>query len=159
MKSLIITISLLTSTLIGQTQGNTKDFHLQGSWTVTKYIFADISAMTDKIAKEWLGKKATVEKVIHFPYYDIPSYKDIFDQTYCGYIDNRRLYPDTIVSTEKHFQQFKINYHSLGINKNNILLVRTACADTPFKEIIIKNDSELIIYWDGTFFVLTRDKP
>ena len=160
MKSLIIIVSLLTSPLIGQTtKEHTNDFHLKGSWTITKYISADISAMTDKIAKEWVGKKATVEKVIHFPYYDIPSYKDVFDQTYCGYIDNRYLYPDTIVSTEKYFQQFKINYQSLGLNKNTILLVRTACADTPFHEIIIKNDNELIIHWDGIFFVLTRDKP
>ena len=159
MKSLIIFILLLTTSVYGQTSKPTKDFNLQGSWTISNYSFADISAMTDKVAQEWKGKKATVKKVIHFPYYDIPSYKDTFKgDTYCGYIEKRYLHPDTIVSTEKYFEQFKINYTKLGITKKTTLLVRTNCSDTPFKEIIVKNDNEIIIFWDGTFFTMTRDK-
>ena len=159
MKSfIIIIVVLLTSPLIGQTTKNANDFNLKGSWTIIKYAFVDISAMTDKIAQEWVGKKATVIKVIHFPYYDIPTYKDVFKQSYCGYVDNRHLFPDTIVSTEKYFNQFKINYVKLGISAKTIRLVRTACSDTPFSEMIVKNDNEILIYWDGTFFTLTRDK-
>jgi hypothetical protein len=158
MKSLVIFILLLTSFAYGQNAKQTKDFNLKGSWTVTKYTFADITAMTDKIATEWKGKKATVAKVIHFPYYDIPTYKDIFQQSYCGYIEKRHLYPDTVVATEKYFEQFKINHTKLGLSTKTIRIVRTNCAETPFKEMIVKNDNEIIIFWDGTFFTLTRDK-
>ena len=159
MKLLIIFILFLTGSIFGQITKPAKDFNLKGSWTVYKYTFADISAMTDKTAQEWKGKKATVGKVIHFPYYDIPSYKDTFkDNTYCGYIDKRRFYPDTIVSTENYFAQFKIIYTKLDINKKTIKLVRTGCTETPFKEMIVKNDNEIIIFWDGTFFTLARDK-
>jgi hypothetical protein len=158
MKALTVLILLSINSVFGQTTKPTKDFNLKGSWTISSYTFADVTAMTDKIATEWKGKKATVAKVIHFPYYEIPSYKSVFEQSYCGYIEKRHLYPDTIVSTEKYFEQFKINYNELGLNKKTIRIVRTNCESTPFKEMVVKNDNEIIIFWDGTFFTLTRDK-
>jgi|GEM_PF-5432503 len=158
MKPLTIFIFFITTLLHGQTKSK-DDFKLKGVWTVTKYTFCDISAMDDKIAQEWIGKKATVLKVIHFPYYNIPSYKDIFkNDCYCGYIDSRHLCPDTVISTEKYFSSYKINYSELGIKGKTIRLVRMLCKETPFGEVIVKNDNEIIIYWDGVFFTLTRDK-
>ena len=164
MKSLIIFLHLFTCCLQGQTIKSTKNFSLLGSWTINKYVFSDISAMTEKVAQEWKGKKATFTKVIHFPYYDIPTYKNTFannsfkDNCNCGDIKNRYLHPDTSVSTEKYLVKFKMNSTKLGINKKTILLVRTNCSETPFEEIIVKNNNEIIIFWDGTFFNLTRDK-
>jgi hypothetical protein len=149
---------LLTGFAYAQTSKPTKSFYLEGSWTVSKYTFADVSAMTDKVAQEWMGKKATVKKVIHFPYYDIPSYKNIFTESYCEYNRKRHLHPDTIVSTEKYFKDLKINSAKLGITAKTIKLVRTGCKESPFKEMIVKNEDEIIIFWDGTFFTLTRDK-
>ena len=43
-------------------------FELKDEWIVSNYGFADISAMEEEMALEWMGKKAIIDKQLYFEY-------------------------------------------------------------------------------------------
>ncbi len=159
MKSLVIFILLLTTSLNGQTTKRTNDCILQDSWIISKYIFADKRSMTDKVAKEWKGGKVTVAKTIHFPFYDIPSHKNIFKTIVIAAILKNGICTRTQLYLPKNIlNNLKSNILSSVLVKA-IQLIRTNCTDTPSKELIVKNGNEIIMFWDGVFFTLQGTCP
>ena len=131
-------------------------FKLKDEWSITNYRFADISAMDEEMALEWIGKKAIINKQLYFEYQDIKSYKNIFKgDSFCAY---RKSWTKEKVSTDSFLRYYRISAGELGMNRNEILIIHTACSGSPFHDIIVKSNNEIIVSWDGVFFTLTRKK-
>ena len=121
---------------------------------MSNYGFADISAMEEEMALEWMGKKAIIDKQLYFEYQNIKSYKNIFeDDSFCTY---SKGWTKEKVLTDSYCSDYGITAGELGIDQNEILIIHTSCAGTPFQDIVVKSDDEIIVSWDGVFFFLTR---
>ena len=113
-----------------------------------------MSAMDEEMALEWMGKKAIIDKQLYFEYQNIKSYKKIFEgDSFCAY---RKGWTKEKVLTDSYFSDYGITAGELGIDQNEILIIHTPCAGTPFQDIVVKSDDEIIVSWDGVFFFLTR---
>jgi hypothetical protein len=126
---------------------------LKGSWIIYRFMPGTIYAMDEKTSKEWVGKKANFNKVLHFPYDEISGYKDVFKQNYCDYaiIESRWIDP------AEFEEEYNISMGLMGVRTNLLLILKTACGGTPFESIIVNDKNEIIILWDGVFFYLKRE--
>ena len=131
-------------------------YSFKDEWTVSDFEFANMSAMDEEMALEWMGKKAIIDKQLYFEYQNIKSYKKIFEgDIFCTY---SKGWTKEKVLTDSYFSDYGITAGELGIDQNEILIIHTPCAGTPFQDILIKSDDEIIVSWDGVFFILTREK-
>ena len=129
-------------------------YSFKDEWTVSDFEFANMSAMDEEMALEWMGKKAIIDKQLYFEYQNIKSYKKIFEgDSFCAY---RKGWTKEKVLTDSYFYDYGITAGELGIDQNEILIIHTSCAGTPFQDIVVKSDDEIIVSWDGVFFFLTR---
>ena len=129
-------------------------YTFEDEWTVSDFEFANMSAMDEEMALEWMGKKAIIDKQLYFEYQNIKSYKKIFEgDSFCAY---RKGWTKEKVLTDSYFSDYGITAGELGIDQNEILIIHTPCAGTPFQDIVVKSDDEIIVSWDGVFFFLTR---
>jgi len=129
-------------------------YSFKDEWTVSDFEFANMSAMDEEMALEWMGKKAIIDKQLYFEYQNIKSYKKIFEgDSFCAY---RKGWTKEKVLTDSYFSDYGITAGELGIDQNEILIIHTPCAGTPFQDIVVKSDDEIIVSWDGVFFFLTR---
>lgn len=129
-------------------------YTFEDEWTVSDFEFANMSAMDEEMALEWMGKKAIIDKQLYFEYQNIKSYKNIFeDDSFCTY---SKGWTKEKVLTDSYFSDYGITAGELGIDQNEILIIHTSCAGTPFQDIVVKSDDEIIVSWDGVFFFLTR---
>lgn len=135
----------------------TEKFKLEGVWVAEKYKFSNISAMDDTTARQWIEKKAIIKEQLYFEYYKIQTYNDIFkDKNYCNFRVGQKR---EMVSPDKYFSDnYKMTPAKLGITQKEILVIHTNCNGTPFDEIVILKDNEIMICWDGVFFFLTREQ-
>jgi hypothetical protein len=132
------------------------DYSFEDEWTVSDFEFANMSAMDEEMALEWMGKKAIINKQLYFEYKNIKSYKNIFEgDSFCTY---RKGWTKEKVFTDSFLSDYGITASELGIDQNEILIIHTSCSGTPFQDILIKSDDEIIVSWDGVFFILTREK-
>ncbi len=61
-------------------------YTFEDEWTVSDFEFANMSAMDEEMALEWMGKKAIINKQLYFEYKNIKSYKNIFEgDSFCTY--------------------------------------------------------------------------
>ena len=131
-------------------------YTFEDEWTVSDFEFANMSAMDEEMALEWMGKKAIIDKQLYFEYQNIKSYKKIFEgDSFCTY---SKGWTKEKVLTDSYFSDYGITAGELGIDQNEILIIHTPCAGTPFQDIVVKSDDEIIVSWDGVFFILTREK-
>ena len=131
-------------------------YSFEDEWTVSDFEFANMSAMDEEMALEWMGKKAIINKQLYFEYKNIKSYKNIFEgDSFCTY---RKGWTKEKVFTDSFLSDYGITASELGIDQNEILIIHTSCSGTPFQDILIKSDDEIIVSWDGVFFILTREK-
>lgn len=154
---LLFSIALIILSFSGL-RSQTDKFILEGVWVVDNYKFMDISAMDDSIATQWLGKKAVIKEQLYFEYSKISNYRDIFkDNNFCNFRTHQMREK---ILTEKYFLDNypKMSSRQLGINQNKITVIYTKCTGTPFSEIVILTDKQIMICWDGTFFFLGRQK-
>ena len=129
-------------------------YTFEDEWTVSDFEFANMSAMDEEMALEWMGKKAIIDKQLYFEYQNIKSYKKIFEgDSFCAY---RKGWTKEKILTDSYFSDYGITAGELGIDQNEILIIHTPCAGTPFQDIVVKSDDEIIVSWDGVFFFLTR---
>lgn len=156
MKKILKQVLLLPLTFLLFQNCHSRAFQLKDEWTVTDYRFANISAMDEELVLEWIGKKAIVNKQLYFEYQNIKSYKKIFEgDSFCAY---RKGWTKEKVSKDWFSRYYGISVGELGINQNEILIIHTACSGSPFHDIIIKSNDQIIVSWDGVFFTLTRKK-
>ena len=131
-------------------------YSFEDEWTVSDFEFANMSAMDEEMALEWMGKKAIINKQLYFEYKNIKSYKNISEgDSFCTY---RKGWTKEKVFTDSFLSDYGITASELGIDQNEILIIHTSCSGTPFQDILIKSDDEIIVSWDGVFFILTREK-
>ena len=131
-------------------------YSFEDEWTVSDFEFANMSAMDEEMALEWMGKKAIINNQLYFEYKNITSYKNIFEgDSFCTY---RKGWTKEKVFTDSFLSDYGITASELGIDQNEILIIHTSCSGTPFEDILIKSDDEIIVSWDGVFFILTREK-
>ena len=129
-------------------------YTFEDEWTVSDFEFANMSAMDEEMALEWIGKKAIIDKQLYFEYQNIKSYKKIFEgDSFCAY---RKGWTKEKILTDSYFSDYGITAGELWIDQNEILIIHTPCAGTPFQDIVVKSDDEIIVSWDGVFFFLTR---
>lgn len=148
-------IVLIIVPLLGL-HSQTDKFKLEGVWVVDNYKFMNISAMDDTIATQWLGKKAVIKEQLYFEYSKISNYSDVFkNNNFCNFRTDQMREK---ILTEKYFLDNypKMSSRQLGINQNQIIVIHTKCTGTPFAEIVILTDKQIMICWDGTFFFLRR---
>ena len=138
----------------GNAYSQDKSFQLEGVWEVTSYKFFGISAMDDPIANEWLGKKAIIKEELYFQYHMIDTYKELFkDDSNCNF---RIGQVRELVSAEEYASSCNTTMKDLDIKKEELLMIHTTCANTPFREIVVLSDMKIMISWDGVIFILTR---
>jgi hypothetical protein len=154
LKKILQQAGLLSLTILLFQNCHSLAFELKDEWIVSNYGFADMSAMDEEMALEWMGKKAIIDKQLYFEYQNIKSYKNIFeDDSFCTY---SKGWTKEKVLTDSYCSNYGITAGELGIDQNEILIIHTSCAGTPFQDIVVKSDDEIIVSWDGVFFFLTR---
>lgn len=128
---------------------------LKGIWTIKKYTFSQICAMDEKMANEWLNKSLIINDKLNFDYKKITSYKDVFENVNnCSVLNINK--PD-LINTDALFEINRDPLDELMINKSRIRVYKTTCADNPFSELVLNDKNEIIIRWDGVFFVLIKE--
>ena len=130
-------------------------FELKDEWIVSNFGFADISAMEEEMALEWMGKRQSlISNCISNIKTSRVTVKNIFeDDSFCTY---SKGWTKEKVLTDSYCSDYGITAGELGIDQNEILIIHTSCAGTPFQDIVVKSDDEIIVSWDGVFFFLTR---
>ena len=147
-------IIILFLTIYSDYFSQSDNFNLQGIWETNSSHFSSISAMNEKSAQEWIGKKAIIKDNLYFEYAKIDDYKEIFkDNYYCNFLKGKE---NKLVRTDTYISQFKITASDLGLVRDEVLIIHTPCEQTPFSEIIVKSNDEIIIHWDGVFFTMKR---
>lgn len=128
---------------------------IKGIWTIKNYYFSDISAMDEKMAKEWLNKSVRIDDKLHFNFQEIASYKDIFkSENNCAFLN---IGKPEVASKEIYFDAIRDPLTELKIKKSTINIYKTNCNDNPFSEFVINEDQEIIFRWDGVFFIMTKE--
>lgn len=131
-----------------------EQFTLKGTWQIKKYLFASIRAMDERMADEWLNKQLLIGDEMYFDFQKIPSYKELFDNVNACSVLNANK-PD-IVSSEDYFDLSIDPLAELNIKTDKVAVYKTSCTDHPFSELILNDRNELIIRWDGVFFILKK---
>ncbi len=134
----------------------TNNFKLNGLWRVDRYILAEISAMDDKMAIQWIGKKAIINRYLYFEYSKIPDYKEVFNENATCNLKIEQI-RNSVPSDDYFFENHKSNTN-LGLTQKAISIIKTNCKGTPFEEIIMLTPTQIIIQWDGAFFFLTKER-
>jgi hypothetical protein len=156
LKKILQQVVLLSLTILLLQNCHSLAFELKDEWIVSDYGFADMSAMEEEMALEWMGKKAIIDKQLYFEYQKIKSYKNIFEgDSFCTY---NKGWSKEKVFTDSFLSDYGITAGELGIDQNEILIIHTSCSGTPFQDIVVKSNDEIIVSWDGVFFFLTREK-
>jgi hypothetical protein len=91
---------------------------------------------------------------MYFDFQKIPSYKELFDNVNACSVLNANK-PD-IVSSEDYFDLSIDPLAELNIKTDKVAVYKTSCTDHPFSELILNDRNELIIRWDGVFFILKK---
>lgn len=127
---------------------------ITGVWIIKKFYFSDISAMDEKTASEWLNQTLIIDDKIHFDFEKIGIYKEVFkDESECEIIN---LNKPEIIKSSDYFDAIRSPLADLRINETSIKIFKTKCKDNPFSEFVLTENNDIIINWDGAFFVLTR---
>lgn len=118
-------------------------------WSIKSFTFNKISAIDSSQAKEWLGKELFIDDSIHFDMQQIPSYASMFsNQKACKIKD---ITPFQIDPFEEGFiRELLENPKNKNISFYNI---NTECETSPNAHLIINSQLDLIMLWDGTFFM------
>lgn len=155
-----IVVFACNNQLVAPTQSNKRNleakeqFTFKGTWRIKKYLFASISAMDEKMADEWLNKELRIDDGLFFDFQKIPSYKELFEnESECSLLHVKE--PD-MVSTKDYFDPSTDPMEDLNIQTGKVAVYRTGCTDHPFSELILNDQLELIIRWDGVFFILEK---
>lgn len=119
-------------------------------WRIESFTFDKVSAMDSSQAKEWLGKVLFFDDSIHFDMQQIPSYTSLFsDQKPCKIKD---ITPFQVDPFEEGFIREQLEN---PINKNvSFYHINTECKTSPNAHLTINSQLELIMLWDGMFFML-----
>jgi hypothetical protein len=113
-----------------------------GDWRVTRFVLAPFPEMSEADAKAWIGKQAQISKN-----------RIVFDGAVCkteGF-ERRRIDP------VKYFESFDTDPNLFEACGQEATFMRTQCEETPFSEFLWLGGDRLIIFWEGAFFVLTKD--
>jgi len=113
-----------------------------GEWRVARYVLAPFPEMAEADAATWIGKQARIAKD-----------RIVFDGSVCkteGY-ERKRLDP------VKYFESFDTDPNLFSACGQEAELMRTKCEETPFSEFLWLGGDRLVVFWEGVFFVLTKD--
>jgi hypothetical protein len=113
-----------------------------GDWRVVRFVFAPYPEMSEADAKTWIGKQAVVAKN-----------RIVFDGAVCKTEGFERKRVDPV----KYFESFDTDPNLLEACGQEAVLVRTKCEETPFTEFVWLGGDKLVLFWEGAFFVLTKN--
>jgi hypothetical protein len=60
------------------------------------------------------------------------------------------------IGDEMYFDPSTNPLAELNIKTDKVAVYKTSCTDHPFSELILNDRNELIIRWDGVFFILKK---
>lgn len=112
-----------------------------GRWQITRWSFAAISAMDKSQADAWLNKVA-----------DISTTRLAFDGKTCQVTTASSA---KATSSDYFIAGFKTKPTDIGVMQDNVDVVNTNCAGTPFAQFAQLNATTLVIAWDGVFFFMS----
>jgi len=131
-------------------------FTIKGTYKITNYVFAEISAMEDQKAKEWLGKELVIDELFHFNFDQIEGYKDLFvGQNECKCTNLADPYT---IAAEKFYDSQNVSLKELNVTEQMLTIYESECTDYPLEKVALTNDHRLIFNWDGVYFILTKTK-
>ncbi|MBF0515135.1 MAG: hypothetical protein HQK81_13890 [Desulfovibrionaceae bacterium] len=113
-----------------------------GDWRVTRFVLAPYPEMAASDAKDWVGKQALIAKN-----------RIVFDGAVCKTEGFERKRIDPV----KYFESFDTDPNLFAACGQEATLMRTQCEETPFSEFLWLGGDRLVVFWEGAFFVLTRD--
>lgn len=163
----ILTFLLIVILTFSYSEGNSQDLKkintkdslisgkniITGIWTIKQFYFAQISAMDEKTASEWLNKDLIINSKTHFNFDKIKAYKNVFkDENECEIIN---IKSPEITKPSNYFDTIRDPLSDLKIN-GVIKIFKTKCKDNPFSEFVLTENNRIIIHWDGVFFVLVK---
>ncbi len=128
-------------------------FTIKGTYKITSYVFAEVSAMDDEKAKEWLGKELVIDELFHFNFNEVESYKDLSpDKNECKCTNLMDPYS---VAAEKFYDE-QVSLKELNVTEQELTIYESECTDYPLQKVALTNDHRLIFSWDGVYFILTK---
>jgi hypothetical protein len=131
-------------------------YSLWGEFVIIKSFAPGISGMTETETKLWIGKKIEFHDSIYMKIDEKSEYKTLFKYTQCPIKKN---YSVNKYSLDEFFRNYKFYPKEIGIIEKYVkYIIIENCSGTPFSQIIIKSNGNLIIGWDGVNFELTRLK-
>lgn len=131
-------------------------YSLWGEFIIVKSFAPGISAMSESEKKLWIGKKIEFHDSIYMKIDEKSEYKPLFKYNQCPIKKN---YSVKKYSIDEFYSNNKFYPKEIGIIEKYVSYIITEnCSGTPFSEIIIKSNGNLIIGWDGAQFELSRLK-
>jgi len=158
MKKILLTslISLNFFLSFSQNTISSSQYTLWGEFIITKTYLPGISGMTNNESKLWVGKRVEFHDSIYLQIDNQSIYKNDFEFSHCMIKKN---YNVKKYSSNEFYQNNNFLPKELGILEQYVRYISLDyCAGTPFSEILIKSNGNLIIGWDGVQFELTRLK-
>lgn len=116
---------------------------LYGEWTVSKFMKAGQTDLTDEKIKSLIGKKATFSK-----------FEAKLNNDSC----KRPNYKIKVVDAEKYFlSNFKIKASELGISEKQVKVITISSRNSFYDEYIQISDNYILKNYEGVFFFLKRN--
>lgn len=116
---------------------------LYGEWTVSKFVKAGQTNLTDEKIKSIIGKKAIFSN---------------FEARFNNDICKKPNYKIKVVDTENYFESnFKIKPSQLGIDEKEVKVVTISSRNSFYDEYIQVSDNLILKNYEGVFFFLKKN--
>ena len=112
-----------------------------GTWVVSSYRSAPISALTDEESDEWIGKKLI-----------LASERASFE----GELFPKPEYMISQVSVGKLLDRWPGGAEALQLREEFVPVLQLSRDIRPVATLLVASDDRLLTYWDGVVFELTR---
>ena len=153
--TLIILFVLLTfDSLFAQNMGGNEKYNLWGEYKINKFYNGSIAAMSNGEAQIWIGKTISFHDSIYFNLNNTTRIKNGFSFSHCKI---NKEYQVKKIDYERFLKDSKISPKTLGFNSKFLKYISlSTCEISPFSEIYIKDNGNLIVSWDGIYFELSK---
>jgi hypothetical protein len=129
---------------------------LKGRWEIVSYVFSDEPAMSEEVAKEWIGKEAIIDTQIQFNCKGITYYGQLFAEL--EKIRSFNIKKIILFDSDELYILARTDAKDLGIKEKVIQEIVTDEASVPLGSIILINRSKMTFMFDGTWFLMKRQK-
>jgi len=127
---------------VAQIQDETRDLPIiPGTWQVIRHQLTASAAMGKQEADSWLDQEMVVT-----------DERLAFSGSFCTF---KSMTSRGVNAADYLMDTYSMTLNDLGISQQGFQVAETDCS-SPYDELLILNQGELILYWKGYFFFLER---